>query len=230
MKNRRNYYRLLQVQPDAPAEVIHASYRTLMKELRQHPDLGGSASGAALLNEAYRVLSDPVRRAAYDQELSKRYPRRTPPAAASVEETGLQSFCRFCKGPLEDGERPGRRCLTCKIPLRSGKGDDLERLARRAVGRTRRRDRISFRTQWPQEPYEGTMTDLSPTGMRFLSRARLAPGAILKIVGPDFEASAIVKNVAAGAAAGGEDLFAVGVAFLAVDFERPRGSFLSASA
>ena len=28
MRNRRNYYRLLQVQPDAPLEIIRASYRT----------------------------------------------------------------------------------------------------------------------------------------------------------------------------------------------------------
>ena len=41
MQNRRNYYRLLQVQPDAAPEVIKASYRTLMQKLRLHPDLGG---------------------------------------------------------------------------------------------------------------------------------------------------------------------------------------------
>lgn len=34
MMNRRNYYRILQVQPDAPPEIIRASYRTLMKELK----------------------------------------------------------------------------------------------------------------------------------------------------------------------------------------------------
>ena len=69
MKNRRNYYRVLQLQPDAPPEIIHASYRAIMRELRRHPDLGGSTSDAAILNEAYETLSDPVRRAAYDEEL-----------------------------------------------------------------------------------------------------------------------------------------------------------------
>jgi hypothetical protein len=39
-QNRRNYYRILHVQPDAPMEVIRASYRTLMQKLRFHPDLG----------------------------------------------------------------------------------------------------------------------------------------------------------------------------------------------
>ena len=53
MKNRRNYYRLLQVQPDAPREVIRASFRTLIRELKHHPDLGGSDGDAALLIAAY---------------------------------------------------------------------------------------------------------------------------------------------------------------------------------
>ena len=65
MRNRRNYYRILQVQPDAPVEIIRASYRTLMLELKRHPDLGGSNSDASVLNEAYEVLANPERRAAY---------------------------------------------------------------------------------------------------------------------------------------------------------------------
>ena len=64
--NRRNYYRVLQVQPEAPMEVIRASYRTLMGTLHHHPDLGGDHDDAVLLNEAFHVLSDPARRAAYD--------------------------------------------------------------------------------------------------------------------------------------------------------------------
>ena len=39
-KNRRDYYRVLHVQPDAPIEVIKAGYRTLMRTLKRHP--GGS--------------------------------------------------------------------------------------------------------------------------------------------------------------------------------------------
>jgi len=66
MKNRRNYYRILHVQPDAPEAVIHASFRAIMQRLRMHPDLGGDHAEAALLNEAAETLLDPVRRAAYD--------------------------------------------------------------------------------------------------------------------------------------------------------------------
>jgi len=72
MENRRNYYRILQVQPDAPPEIIRASYRTLMKELGNHPDMGGEHSSAYLLNEAYETLKDSRRRSEYDRKLAMR--------------------------------------------------------------------------------------------------------------------------------------------------------------
>ncbi len=64
----QNYYQVLHVQPDAPAEVIRASYHTLMRDLKIHPDLGGNQSVAALLNEAYETLSNRLKRAEYDRE------------------------------------------------------------------------------------------------------------------------------------------------------------------
>ena len=73
VNNRRNHYRMLFVQPDAPFEVIRANYRTLMRKLKLHPDLGGEHWNAVYVNEAYATLEDPVRRAAYDLELLKRY-------------------------------------------------------------------------------------------------------------------------------------------------------------
>ncbi|MBQ0961693.1 J domain-containing protein, partial [Ideonella sp. 4Y11] len=81
-RERRNLYRILHVQPEAPPEVIKAAWRALMSTLRAHPDLGGDPETAARLNAAYEVLSDPVRRAAYDRGL-KRTPRG--PAAPSAD-------------------------------------------------------------------------------------------------------------------------------------------------
>ncbi|MEY4414191.1 MAG: hypothetical protein RIQ53_1484 [Pseudomonadota bacterium] len=69
--NRRNHYRVLHVQPEAPIEVIKASYRTLMLQLRTHPDLGGRHTEAAMVNAAWHVLSDPLRRADYDARLRR---------------------------------------------------------------------------------------------------------------------------------------------------------------
>lgn len=69
LKKRTDYYHLLHVQPDAPFEIIRASYLALMRDLKMHPDLGGEHFNAALLNEAYETLSDSVRRAEYDMSL-----------------------------------------------------------------------------------------------------------------------------------------------------------------
>lgn len=67
-----NYYKLLQIDPSAEPEVIAAAYRRLA--LKYHPDTNGSSAEAKArmqaLNEAYAVLSDPVRRAAYDRQLA----------------------------------------------------------------------------------------------------------------------------------------------------------------
>ncbi|MEM9385636.1 MAG: DnaJ domain-containing protein [Pseudomonadota bacterium] len=73
MQERRNYYRLLQVQPDAPVDVIRTNYRTLLQKCAMHPDLGGSDRGAAALNLAWQTLRDPQQRAEYDRELLARY-------------------------------------------------------------------------------------------------------------------------------------------------------------
>ena len=73
MTNRRNHYRTLFVQPDASSEVIRANYRTLMRKLKLHPDLGGDHWNAVSLNAAYATLENPAQRAAYDVELLKRY-------------------------------------------------------------------------------------------------------------------------------------------------------------
>jgi DnaJ-class molecular chaperone len=61
-ENKRNYYRVLYVQPDAPMEVVQAAYRTIMQKLKAHPDLGGDHWNASVINEAFETLIDPGRR------------------------------------------------------------------------------------------------------------------------------------------------------------------------
>jgi len=73
MQNRRNLYRTLQVQPDAPLEVIKSNYRTMMQKLRLHPDLGGDNANASQINHAYQVLKNTQKRANYDRELLHNY-------------------------------------------------------------------------------------------------------------------------------------------------------------
>ena len=70
---RRNFYRLLHLQPDASLEVVRSNFVTLMHKLRMHPDLGGDHWNAAQLSEAYATLSDRKLRSDYDRELLERY-------------------------------------------------------------------------------------------------------------------------------------------------------------
>lgn len=66
----KNYYLILEVNPNATPVEIRAAYRRLAKEL--HPDYYEAGSQPFLaLQEAYAVLSDPDRRHAYDRSLQK---------------------------------------------------------------------------------------------------------------------------------------------------------------
>lgn len=69
-----NYYELLEVSPNASPEVLKAAYKSLMQ--RYHPDRNpGNAEAAersVLVAQAYEMLSDSGKRAAYDRELKVR--------------------------------------------------------------------------------------------------------------------------------------------------------------
>ena len=73
---KKDYYLILGLTPEATAEEIRSAYRRLAIEL--HPDLSGFGSDQFLeLQEAYSVLSDPMRRAVYDREAEEIPVRRT---------------------------------------------------------------------------------------------------------------------------------------------------------
>ena len=65
-------YDRLGVAPAATADEIRAAYRRIAR--RVHPDRGSAGNEAAMaaVNEAWRVLSDPGRRAEYDASLRAR--------------------------------------------------------------------------------------------------------------------------------------------------------------
>jgi curved DNA-binding protein CbpA len=84
-----DFYEVLQVNPRAEAEVIRAAYRTLAR--KYHPDHGGDAGRMIALNDAWDVLGDPARRAAYDASRAAASGRArdaaTRPAGASAAAT-----------------------------------------------------------------------------------------------------------------------------------------------
>jgi curved DNA-binding protein CbpA len=57
-------YEVLQVRRGAEPEVVRAAYRALAR--KNHPDFGGRPERMAQINEAWAVLGNATRRAAYD--------------------------------------------------------------------------------------------------------------------------------------------------------------------
>ena len=77
-------YRTLNLTRRASADEIHRAYRMLA--LRYHPDrnpTSGSATLMAAVNRAFEVLSEPVRREAYDKTQT--------PRESSIEETVIDA-------------------------------------------------------------------------------------------------------------------------------------------
>lgn len=77
MVERRDPYRILQVQPDADLDVVRAAYRVLARKV--HPDASAPMNESEELrmtdlNWAYAIVRDPVKRRAWEAER-----RRTPP-------------------------------------------------------------------------------------------------------------------------------------------------------
>jgi curved DNA-binding protein CbpA len=71
MTDQPDLYKVLQVDSEADPDVIQAAYRRLAQKF--HPDLAtgvGAGERMVLINNAWEILGDPARRAAYDQQLA----------------------------------------------------------------------------------------------------------------------------------------------------------------
>lgn len=61
----KDYYKILGVEKSASKDEIKRAFRKLSHQ--HHPDKGGDAEKFKEINEAYQVLSDPQKKAQYDQ-------------------------------------------------------------------------------------------------------------------------------------------------------------------
>jgi hypothetical protein len=94
-----DYYELLQVNPKADTETIHRVFR--LQAQRFHPDNKetGDAATFKLMHEAYTILTDSEKRAAYDVKLNKIQKRRWKVFEKPAEAQGV------------DGERKKRSAV-----------------------------------------------------------------------------------------------------------------------
>lgn len=232
--DRRNYYRLLQVQPDAPIELIEASYRTLT--------LNG-VTRSDVLDLAVATLRDPVRRAEYDQSLRNTaiVPLRTevfaaPESSGTSGQAASQAarayapvvtrYCLFCKTPHQTSAAAlgSASCIECGSPLSPPPATESD-TARRSMARMRRREPIGYYAFWPGTRQAATLVDVSPKGMSFETTGRCRIGDVLKIETPHLQAVGVVARATEGATG-----VTVGVEFHTVGFTSLSGSFISARA
>jgi len=229
MKNRRNYYRILQVQPDAEIEIIRASYLTLMRELGNHPDLGGEHIEASLLNEAYEMLSHSAKRAQYDKQLLKHYTINPNAKAESEKKPLITVACPYCRQSLARNSTDNdSNCSACCNPLESANETRTDKDCRRATKRIKKEQTIWYHARSPNRKQSGKMIDFSPQGLRFKGQEYLKPQAVIHVSAAFFSAVAQVKSSQA-LVVDDEGLFAIGVRFNSLNITGQKGSLLSTS-
>lgn len=234
MSGRRDYYKILHVHSDADPEIIKVSYRTLMQKLKLHPDLGGDQAEAALINEAYSVLSNPSSRAHYDKLLGlARQPIRAKPkvqpkktAKDTIPANKEKLICLFCKqSNIIAKLNPSieeLHCFVCQSPLRFIDFDP-QWVGHRAARSARQNVELEFNINHNAgKKLLGQVEDLSPTGMRFSSDYPLRMGNIIKMETRELSAVGSVMRC--------EEIRGkcyVGVKFLSLKIHKARGTFIS---
>ena len=241
-RNRRNYYRVLNIQPDAPQAIISSSYKILVKK---------KTVSTELTKEAFSVLSAPHKRKHYDQLLmgnqhvdyvtfnsidskkkktkfntSNRFfanafvdKRRSP------YQTLTTYSCAFCNtsqshSPMKNIDQ---LCIECSSPLHLSK--EYFSLPRRFFSRTNLTTSVSIYSYWPGIEMTATLSDLSPTGLRFTTDQALNKNEIIKIDADQFKAVGQVKHLKSTGS-----IFIIGAQFLTIQFNTQKGIFMSASA
>jgi molecular chaperone DnaJ len=102
----RDFYKVLQVDPEAEPEVITAAFRTLARRLHPDRDLTGVHEvRMSELNRAYAVLRDRTSRRAYDAERPQRMTAVGPGSMAQTE--GVPAARHAMPSPSVDGTPDG---------------------------------------------------------------------------------------------------------------------------
>jgi len=99
-------YEILEVSPKARPAVIKAAYRCLVQENHpdKHPGDADAAARMSMINHAYSVLADPVKRARYDEKMNIRPAERRGSGVTSGAAKGSATGSKlrpFAFRPLE---------------------------------------------------------------------------------------------------------------------------------
>ncbi len=228
--NRRNYYRLLHVQSDAPSEVIRAAYRALMA--LHHPDVGGDHATAALLNEAYSLLSDPSRRSAYDAHRAARASRQSaraqqgPPFDARSRDASHRA-CPVCQLGMPAAVRAETRCARCRAPLAVvvRPQDHNRPIERRGMPRVSKSTWALLHMNWPSEVLDVRMRDLSLDGISVYCGVALPVHRTVRVVGEAFD---VVADIVSCRRVG--KVYTLHGRLITALFGSPAGGFVSTTA
>ncbi|MCD6460445.1 DnaJ domain-containing protein [bacterium] len=181
----KNFYKILQVDPSAEPAIIKAAYRTLMLQLKKHPDYGGNTDEAKDINMAYQVLKDPIERKEYDKNNYFFLQQ-------NISSDSLRKYymrCYFC-GAINRIDFSSTKsklksivCGKCRSPFFSDKLDE------NSIGRRKRKFErykcvfpIKIQLKFSGVFYPGMCKDFSSNAMLFSSSIELSKDQIIKVV------------------------------------------------
>lgn len=116
LEEEANYYELLGVDDEVELEGLTVAYR--QRALAEHPDKGGDAARFHQIARAFKILSDPEKRKAYDEELARARERSqlveggpSKGAAAMSAKQAQAPMARMKTAPTPGSKRQGAmRC------------------------------------------------------------------------------------------------------------------------
>lgn len=226
-----DYYSILGIDRDAGVDTVRESYRRLMQHSRNHPDLGGDTQTAALINKAYKVLSNSELRTEYDARLLilERVAQGFAPEDPRSNVHQMKS-CVFCGQPHNYSEHDDLSdigCARCGSALQAAGSDRMEYMGQRAVQRFGKAFDMMMFTGFPQEKgIWARSEDLSLHGLRLCTRSSLQMGQRVRLISGIFDAVGDVVHCG-NDNRGWRSMTTAGVAFLTLRLKRQEGVFVS---
>ena len=115
-------------------------------------------------------------------------------------------------------------CLECRSPLQGIDSDETQLSLKRIASRIERTFNVRYFTYWPQTPRHALAMDFSTSGIAIAGADHFFIGQLIKIESELLSAVAQVKNLES--VDGSSTPKRVGLQFLAVSFNLPRGTFV----